>query len=99
MIKQGDVAFIKTTGEAVYVLEFHDPAPKFGDKDLAVSVRRPVAGQDGVRHVIDEFQFGELESLDEQRKRFMSEREEVLKKYGPIAGEQEASANNRFGDN
>jgi hypothetical protein len=83
VIKQGEVAFIKTTGEAVYVLDFHDPSPKLGDKELLVSVRRPVAGQDGIEHRVSEFRLGELETLDEQQTRFMSERKKVMEKYGP----------------
>lgn len=83
MIKQGDVAFVKTTGEAVYVMDFTDPSPKIGDKDLQVQVRRPVAGQDGIRHQTEYFQLGELETQDEQRKRFMADREEMLAKYAP----------------
>lgn len=87
MIKQGEVAFIKTTGEAVYVLDLVDPSPKFGDKELTVVVRRPVMGQDGVRHVTDTFYLGELETSSEQKARFQAEREELLNKYGPKTSE------------
>lgn len=76
MISQGEVAFVKTTGEPVYVLTF---APV----DDFVDVRRPVTTQEGIKHLVDRFHLGELESLEDQRKRFQAEREEVLKKYGP----------------
>lgn len=82
MIKQGEVAFLKTTGEAVFVLEINDPSPKFGDKELTVAVRRPVAGQNGIQHVEDKFLLAELESYDDQKKRFQAERDEVLNRFG-----------------
>jgi hypothetical protein len=85
MIKQGEVAFVKTTGEAVYVLGFRDPSLKIGDKDMIVEVRRPLASQEGIKHIVDEFCLGELESLDEQRSRFMEEQKKVYEKFGPKA--------------
>jgi hypothetical protein len=99
MIKQGEVAFLKTTGEAVFVRSFRDPSPKLGDKDLVVEVRRPVMGQDGVRHVVEEFQLAELESLDEQRAKFMAERHQLVEKYGPKAESLPTDTDPRFGTN
>ncbi len=75
MIKQGEVAFLKTTGEAVFVLGTYDS----GDWH----VRRPKAGQDGIDHVEESFTDAELESLEEQQARFMSERKKVMDKFGP----------------
>ena len=87
MIKQGEVAFIKTTGESVFVLDSKynvEVVEQDGTKVLSVmvKVRRPVAGTDGIRHQIDFFFEAELESLDEQKARFFAEREEVFNKYG-----------------
>jgi hypothetical protein len=92
MIKTNEVAFVKTTGEAVFVISA-------SQADGNVHVRRPVAGQDGIRHVVDEFLPEELESLDEQRARFMAERKEVLEKFGPKADQPNASGDPGFGLN
>jgi hypothetical protein len=78
VIKQGEVAFIKTTGEAVFVLEIDSESPY-----CLVNVRRPVAGQDGIEHRVSEFRLAELETIEEQQARFMSERQKVMDKYGP----------------
>jgi len=94
MIKQGEVVFVKTTGEAVFVLRFGPDDP-----DL-VTVRRPVAGQDGIRHEKSQFFSEELESLEDQRKRFMAEREEIVKKYGPKTDELSSlTPDPRFSEN
>lgn len=85
MIKLYDVAFLKTTGEAVTVLAFNDTSPKIGDKPLLVTVRRPVAGQNGITHVVESFYLPELETLEEQRAKFIAERQQMVEKYGPKA--------------
>jgi hypothetical protein len=91
-IKNNDVAFLKTTGEIVFVLE--DP------EDGKVGVRRPVSGQDGIRHIVEVFRVTELETQDEQRARFMAERKAVMEKYGPkTRDEQSDFADLRFGVN
>jgi hypothetical protein len=77
MIKQGDIAFVKTTGECIFVLSTTD--------DGSALVRRPVAGQDGITHVKDGFLLAELETVDEQRARFMAEQKNLMEKYGPKA--------------
>ena len=79
-IKAGEVAFLKTTGEAVYVLAV-EPVNEPGA--VLVEVRRPIAGQNGIAHATDCFFIGELESLDDQQARFMSERRKVMDKFGP----------------
>lgn len=70
-----EVAFVKTTGEAVMVMEYPDSEGR-------ATVRRPVQGQDGISHITQQFEYYELESLEEQKARFFAEREEVLNKYG-----------------
>jgi hypothetical protein len=75
-IKENDVAFIRTTGEAIFILSF---LPEEG----TVDVRRPIAGQEGIKHVVETFRVQELESLDEQRERFLAERKQVYEKFGP----------------
>jgi hypothetical protein len=77
-VKSGEVAFLKTTGEAVFVLGYAT--------DLTyVDVRRPIAGQNGITHVCERFRVEELESLEDQQTRFMSERQKVMDKFGPKA--------------
>jgi hypothetical protein len=76
MLKENEVAFLKTTGEAIFILSF---LPEEG----TVAVRRPVAGQDGLRHVVENFRVQEIESLDDQQARFISERQKVMDKFGP----------------
>jgi hypothetical protein len=80
MIKQNEVAFLKTTGEAVFVM-ITNSMGVVGD----VKVRRPMIGQNGVKHVIETFQIEELETLEEQNARFMAERKDIYEKYGPKA--------------
>jgi hypothetical protein len=92
MIKQNEVAFIKTTGEAVFVLEL----PDAGD----VTVRRPNGGQNGMFHVVEKFTRGELQTLDEQRAQFAAENSKLLEKYGPkVEGLPSVDSNNGFSSN
>jgi hypothetical protein len=73
-IKAGEVAFLKTTGESVFVLQYPNETSE-------ATVRRPIAGRDGIDHIKESFRHDELETLEEQKHRFMSEREELLAKY------------------
>jgi hypothetical protein len=77
-IKAREVAFIKTTGESVFVLEYPT-----AESAVTAKVRRPIMTRDGVKHETEWFAYDELETLDEQRKRFLSEREEIIQKYAP----------------
>jgi hypothetical protein len=74
MIKAGDVAHVRTTGEPVYVLEVAE-----GN----ASVRRPIMGQDGVRHETETFSLGELQTRDEQRDEQAATTREIYEKFGP----------------
>jgi hypothetical protein len=76
MIKQGDVAYLKTTGEAVYVLVYPG-----GVTD--VSVRRPVMGQNGIHHDVEQFTIGELETRDEVKVRMQQENDELYQRFAP----------------
>lgn len=60
----GDLVYLKTTGEKVVVL---------GTTETGLSVRRPVVGTDGVRHLTETFQAAELETFDEQATREFAE--------------------------
>jgi hypothetical protein len=82
-IKAQEVAFVKTTGEPVIVLEYPLVNRSLNSTSDTVRVRRPVNGKHGISHNVDYFESFELESLDEQRKRFISEREEMVRKFGP----------------
>ena len=71
-IKAGEVAFVKTTEEPVFILKTW-AHPELG-QDYA-DVRRPVAGQDGIRHVEDTFRVEELESeLEHAQRRVQRDR-------------------------
>jgi len=91
-IRARDIAFIKTTGETVFVLEYPTSTGK-------VSVRRPVASQDGINHNTEVFDYDELETKEEQNKRFLSEREEILAKYVTSANQAATSSDNGFSSN
>lgn len=66
-IKAGEVAFIKTTEEPVFVMEIV--------AEDEVTVRRPVAGQDGIRHELDLFSIAELETeLEHAQRRVQRDR-------------------------
>lgn len=76
-IKANEVAYLKTTGEPVFVLEIMPEG--------MVDVRRPSQGQNGIDHHVETFRNTELETLEEQRSKFMSEKMNILEKYGPKA--------------
>ena len=85
MIKQGELARLKTSGEDVYVLDINT------DAGTAV-IRRPTVGKNGIEHHTDTFTLGELETPSEQRARTMSEQLEIQKMMGimkpQVAGTQ-----------
>jgi hypothetical protein len=76
MVKVGEVAFIKTTGEEAFVLNCVATGDKLG---AMYDVRRPVGGQNGIVHLTERFYEAELESREERKKREASEREEFAK--------------------
>lgn len=80
MIKPDDVAFIKTTGEAVFVLRFFE-SDEWDQTVSNVDVRRPIMGQKGCKHVIETFRVAELETLEEQREKYLAEQEERVKRF------------------
>jgi len=72
MIEPGETAFLKTTGEEVFVLRVHPLALSEypGLRNYKVEVRRPVLTHaDGVQHRIEFFFVDELESADERQRR------------------------------
>ena len=90
MIKAGEVAFLKTTGEAVFVLAITDEG---------VSVRRPVYAQNfGNQHNIEVFTLPEFETQDEQQARFIAERQKVMTQFGPKT-EQPTTPDHGFSTN
>jgi hypothetical protein len=92
MIKQGEVAFLKTTGEAVFVLDL----PQAGE----VTVRRPNPSQNGLFHMVEKFTCAELQTLDEQRAQFAAENSKLMEKYGPkVEGLPSVDSNNGFSSN
>jgi hypothetical protein len=97
MLKENEVAFLKTTGEPVFILAFRTEN-QWGKDVPCVVVNRPITGQDGILHKEETFRVSELESLEEQQARFMSERQKVIDKFGPKA-EQSSSQDAGFGSN
>lgn len=61
-ITQGDIVAIKTTGEYVYF------TGKMFD-DGKWEVRRPQLSRDGINHLYDSFEIGELETVEEHVER------------------------------
>ena len=90
MIKAGEVVFVKISGEPVFTKRTgltspNIPAKDFGHLGNLVEVSRALAGRDGIEYTTDSFFESELESLDDQQARFMSERQKVIDKFGPKA--------------
>lgn len=76
-ITKNSVVKIKTTQEDVYVLEIAE-----GN----ATVRRPLGTNDGIKHVVDTFTLGELETTDESRTRELTERFALQQKFASLQG-------------
>lgn len=90
MIKANEVAYLKTTGEAVFVLAI---------EDKEVSVRRPVFGQEGNTHRVEQFLLAELETAEDQRIKILKDRQEMFDKYGSKASDLPSTTDAGFGSN
>jgi hypothetical protein len=99
-IKVGQVATLKTSDEPVFVLDIEECEATTNPKlsGVEVKVRRPVGGQDGVRHVVETFHLEELESLDAKHTRQIAEMEEVRARLSPN-GQAPASPSDLFSRN
>jgi hypothetical protein len=97
MVKVGDTAILKVSNEEVFVLEI---IPQMVPANMEikgtvsplgnqVTVRRPIMGQDGVKHLIETFFMTELETRDERMTRELAERDMLRKKMG-LGDEAEA---------
>lgn len=80
MINEGQTAYIKTTGEEVFVLAVQEnkralPEGSSLSGQIAV-VRRPVAGENGCFHNIDSFCIEELETKESRMERHLSNQRE-----------------------
>ncbi len=93
--KPGDLVLIKTTEEPVIVLAVRtfteEEAAKLAAYDTGnmpsrtmLTVRRPVAGQDGISHQIDTFYLEEVEFPTDRSKRLREE-------YSQMVAEKAAS--------
>lgn len=79
-VKVGDVAYLRTTDEPSYVLEVN------GDN---VKVRRPIMTNDGIKHLVEDYVMGELETTEEAHVRKLEEMG-ALKEI--VKGQQNAQA-------
>jgi hypothetical protein len=99
-IKAGQVALIRTTEEPVFVLEVVvgktiPDAPEL--EQVIARVRRPVQGEEGVRHLVETFYVQELETQEDKHTRQISEMEELKARFKP--GEQFGTQGELFGSN
>jgi len=90
--------FIKITEEPVYVLDIREgmAAQKFPQLSGQVAVvRRPIAGEQGVRHDIDFFTVEEIESVEDNQNRKVSEMSELKARFNAQA-EQPVGASDKL---
>lgn len=74
--KPGDLVLIKTTEEPVIVLATRDTKKLSGyplPSSVEVTVRRPVAGQNGISHEINDFYLEEVEFPTDRNLRLKAE--------------------------
>lgn len=119
-IKAGTVAFMKTTGEPVFVLAITDtPHIVFTgyelDKKGALDYKRPKntevspvtvyvrranhSNEGGTYHGTETYTLQELETQEEQKRRFIAEREELRAHFAGQNGQAPAIADLGFGQN
>lgn len=60
MLKEGDLAIIKTSGEVIYISAI---------RKEDVEIIRPVQSKDGIRHEVEVCREGELESVEDHFRR------------------------------
>lgn len=97
-MKPGDVVFVKTTNEEVFILgltgnrelPFPDEIGPFSG--TTAIVRRPSIGQGGVTYVLDFFLIEELESLEDRVRREKSQQDRVRKTMEELTGEAKTAA-------
>lgn len=77
-MKPNDLVFIKTTGEEVLVLAVENKNPLFqGLSGVTITVSRPMLGQNGIEHVVNEFLLEQVETVEERFKREYDMRQRV----------------------
>ena len=79
MIECGSTAFLKTTGEEVFVLGIGDATSLPIGSTLTpkvATVRRPVMGENGMFHMVEQFYLEELELKEDQLVRKLEEQRE-----------------------
>jgi hypothetical protein len=88
-IKSGDVAFIQTSQEPVFVLNIGPGTSLQQYPQLTgtvATVRRPSEGEQGIRHSIEYFAIEELESLASRQVRQIKEMEEMQNAFEKRSG-------------
>ncbi len=82
--KPGDLVLVKTTEEPVIVLAIINIVCPDLPSGVVLRVRRPVAGQDGISHSVNEFYLEEVEFPNDRNRRLKEE-------YAAMMAEQAAS--------
>lgn len=91
-IKIGSQVFIRTTEEPAFLLDIREgnAAQKFpGLSGRVAVVRRPTAGENGVRHEIEYFAVEEVESIEDNQNRKVSEMAELKARFQSRAEDNE----------
>ena len=73
MIEAGQIVFVKTISEPVFVVRIIEATSGIPAFPLVADVRRPVMTENGILHQMDTFWLQELETLEEQRARIQKE--------------------------
>lgn len=94
MIKEGQVALMKSTGEPVFVLALRVSDAGFLSGQEAV-VRRGNISQNGTNYHTEKYTIEELESIDDARNRQIAEREEEVARI--VAAKQRTTAPSQLG--
>lgn len=91
MISEGQTAFIKTTGEEVFVLGVGSNPKSLPDGSTlsgnVATVRRPVAGENGCYHLMEMFMVEELENSEERMQRHLANQRQFTQRLEQAASE------------
>ena len=99
-IKAGTIAYLKTTDEPVFCLEITKrpvAAPEYPElSGVFARVRRPIAGENGIAHLVEFFAVEELETAEAGQNRKISEMEELRAKFQTGKGNEQLAATGKL---
>ena len=100
IIKAGTIVYVKTTDEPVFCLEVTKrptAMPEYPElSGVFARVRRPIAGENGIAHLIEFFTVEELETAEAGQNRKLSEMEELRAKFQAGKGNEQLAAANKL---